>query len=106
MRYGHTVMAGLGWAGALGGLALCVLIFLSASVTFDDDGSSVKPREGSVIRLPSVPEAEVRRVRLARPAPAGAGGGQVSPPAGQVIETTGDTLGDAVDTLTRPPPGR
>jgi len=30
----------------------------------------------------------------------GNGVGQISPPAGQVIEDTGDTLGDAVDALT------
>ena len=38
MRYGRALLAGLGWAGTLGGLALCVLIFLSAFLAFDDDG--------------------------------------------------------------------
>ena len=67
MRYGRKLLAGLGWAGTLGGLALCVLLFLSAYLAFDDDRPGVKPREDSVIRLPSVPEAEVPRVPLARP---------------------------------------
>jgi hypothetical protein len=77
MRYGRTLLAGLGWAGTLGGLALCVLLFLSAYLAFDDP-PAVKPREDSVIRLPSVPEAEAPRVPLARPsrrAPTGDGGG-------------------------------
>ena len=39
MRYGRTLLAGLGWAGTLGGLALCVLIFLSAYLAFDDHGA-------------------------------------------------------------------
>jgi hypothetical protein len=189
MRYGRTLLAGLGWVGTLGGLALCVLIFLSAFLAFDDDKHGVKPRKDDVVRLPSIPDAEVPRVPLARPpariargddggggggggAPAsaatprpgtttpratapvettpqapveadppaaaapspspagsnpppespsplppppsaptlgdtarevvgavGTGVGRISPPAGQVIEDTGDTLGDAVDAL-------
>jgi len=186
MRYGRALLAGLGWAGTLGGLALCVLIFLSAYLAFDDR-HGVEPREDGVLRLPSVPDAEVPPVPLARPpsriardeeggrgggapanapaprpgarttprptapvettpqapleasppaaatpaplAPAapdpppgsasplpppptlgdttrevvgavGTGVGRISPPAGQVIEDTGDTLGDAVDALT------
>ena len=67
MRYGRTLLAGLGWAGTLGGLALCVLIFLSAYLAFDDHGGSVKPRKDEIIRLPSVPDAEVPRVPLGRP---------------------------------------
>ena len=82
MRYGRTLLAGLGWAGTLGGLALCVLIFLSAYLAFDDDRPGVKSREDSVIRLPSVPEAEVPRVPLARPSRRGSaadGGGGGAP---------------------------
>ena len=66
MRYGRTLLAGLGWAGT-SGLALCVLIFLSAFLAFDDDRHGVKPRKDGVVRLPSVPDAEVPRVSLARP---------------------------------------
>ena len=75
MCYGRTLLAGLGWAGTLGGLALCVLIFLSAYVAFDDRSAAVEPRRDEVIRLPSVPEADVSRVPLGRPhAPADGGG--------------------------------
>ena len=67
MRYGRALLVGSGWAGTLGGLALCVLIFLSAYLAFDDDPHGVKPRKDGVVRLPSVPDAEVPRVPLARP---------------------------------------
>ena len=67
MRYGRALLVGSGWAGTLGGLALCVLIFLSAYLAFDDDTDGVKPRKDGVLRLPSVPDAEVPRVPLARP---------------------------------------
>ena len=69
MRYGRALLAGLGWVGTLGGLALCVLILLSASVAFDDHGDRAGPRDGEVIRLPS--DSELPRVSLGR-APAGA----------------------------------
>ena len=74
MRYGRTLLAGLGWAGTLGGLALCVLIFLSAYLAFDDDRPGVQPRQDGVVRLPSVPDAELPRVPLARPPSRIAGG--------------------------------
>jgi hypothetical protein len=67
MRYGRALLAGLGWVGTLGGLALCVLIFLSAYLAFDDRGAGVASRRDEIIRLPSVPEAEVPRVPLGRP---------------------------------------
>jgi hypothetical protein len=67
MRYGRALLGGLGWAGTIGGLALCVLIFLSAYIAFDDDRPNVKPRKDGVVRLPSVPDAEVPAVPLARP---------------------------------------
>ena len=67
MRYGRTLVAGLGWAGTLGGLALCVLIFLSAYLAFDHHRAGGEARKGEIIRLHSVPEAEVPRVRLGRP---------------------------------------
>ena len=92
MRYGRTLVAGLGWAGTLGGLALCVLILLSASVAFDDHGAGVKPRQDRIIRLPSVPEAEAPRVPLGRP-PARIGGGE-----------DGGGGGGATDALTAPAP--
>jgi hypothetical protein len=67
MRYGRTLLAGLGWVGILGGLALCVLILLSAYLALDDDRPGQKERRDGVVRLPSVPDAEVPRVPLARP---------------------------------------
>jgi hypothetical protein len=82
MRYGRALLAGLGWAGTLGCLALCVLILLSAYVAFDSGRPGVKPRKDGVLRLPSVPDAEVPRVPLARPpgrlARGGAGGAATS----------------------------
>ena len=47
--YGRALaglLIGTGWAGTLGGLALCVLIFLSAYVAFDDDGAGVEAAQG------------------------------------------------------------
>jgi hypothetical protein len=67
MRCGRALLAGLGWAGTLGGVALCVLLFLSAYLAFDDDRPGVGPREDEVVRLPAVPDAEVPRVPLGRP---------------------------------------
>jgi hypothetical protein len=75
MRYGRALLAGLGWAGTLGCVALCVLIFLSAYLAFDGNRPGVRPREGKVVRLPAVPEAKVPRVSLARPPGRLAGGG-------------------------------
>ena len=106
MRNGRTLLAGLGWAGTIGGLALCVLIFLSAYLAFDDHGGSVKPRKDEIIRLPSVPDAEVPQVPLGRP-PAriagdesggGGGGGGGDAPAG------GGGGGDDTPTLRPAPP--
>ena len=94
MRYARALLAGLGWVGTLGGLALCVLTFLSA---FDDDRPGVKPRHDGDVRLPSVPDAEVPRVPLARPpsriargrSEAGnGGGGTPTSPAGPRPGTT------------------
>jgi hypothetical protein len=73
MRSGRTLMAGLGWAATLGGLALCVLIFLAAYLAFDDHGAGMKLGKDEII-LPSVREADVPRVPLGRPA-RGSGGG-------------------------------
>ena len=72
MRHGRA-LAGLGWVGTLGGLALCVLIFLAAYVAFDDHGAGVKPRRDEIIRFPSVPDADVPRVPLGRPPSRAAG---------------------------------
>jgi len=71
MCCGRTLVAGLGWAGTLGGLALCVLILLSGYLTFDHHRAGGEPRGGAIVRLHSVPEAEVPRVRLGRPRQAG-----------------------------------
>ena len=74
MRYGRALLAGLGWAGTLGGLSLCVLIVLSAYVAFDGHGDGVKPRDEDVVRLRPVPDDEVPRVPLGRPARRAGGG--------------------------------
>jgi hypothetical protein len=75
MRTGRALLAGLGWAGVLGGVALCVLIFLSAYLAFDGDRPDVRGRAPDVVRLPSVPAAKVPRVALGRPPRQPAGGG-------------------------------
>jgi hypothetical protein len=67
MRYGRALLAGLGWAGALGVAALCVMVVLTGYLAFDDDPTGVRPRDDGAVRLPSVEEAEVPRVPLARP---------------------------------------
>jgi hypothetical protein len=67
MRYGRALLAGLGWAGTLGCVALCVLIFLSAYLVFDGKRAGVEPRKNNVVRLPAVPDAKVPRVSLATP---------------------------------------
>ena len=78
MRFGRALLAGMGWAAMLGGLALCVLVFLSAYVAFQGDRHGVGSRDDGAVELPSVPEAEVPAVPLGRPpalapaAPAGA----------------------------------
>jgi len=66
MRYGRALLAGLGWAGALGGLALCVLLFLSAYLAFDGHGGDLRSRDPDVVRLPSVPDSAAPGVPLAR----------------------------------------
>jgi hypothetical protein len=66
MRYGRALLVGSGWAGTLGGLALCVLIFLSAYLAFDHDLRGVEPRKDKVVRLPVVREADRPRVPLGR----------------------------------------
>ena len=64
MCHGRPLLAGLGWAATLGGLALCVLILLSAFLAFDDDHDAARPRNDGVVRLLSLPDAEIP---LARP---------------------------------------
>jgi len=75
MRMGRALLAGLGWAGAIGGAALCVLIFLSAYLAFDSERPDVRRRAPDVVRLPSVPAAKVPTVALGRPARRPASGG-------------------------------
>jgi hypothetical protein len=67
MRIGRTLLAGLGWAGVLGGVALCVLIFLSVYLALDDDPSGVSDHPDHVVKLSQVPLARVPAVPLARP---------------------------------------
>ena len=123
MRNGQTLLAGLGWAGTLGGLALCVLIFLSAYLAFDDHGAGVKPRRDEIIRLPSVPDAEVPRVPLGQPpariagdgddggsgggggdAPAGGGGGGGTPALRPAPPSTTPVATPLAPTAESPPP--
>jgi len=67
MKFGRALLTGMGWAATLGGIALCVLVFLSAYVAFDGDRHGVGPRDDGVVKLPSVPEAVVPDIPLARP---------------------------------------
>jgi len=67
MRFGRALLAGMGWAAMLGGLALCVLVFLSAYVAFQGDRHGVGSRDDGAVELPSVPDTEVPAVRLGRP---------------------------------------
>ncbi len=109
MRYGRTLLAGLGWAGTLGGLALCVLIFLSAYIAFDAGGPGVKPRKDGVVRLPSVPDAAVPRVSLAkapaRLARARGGGGRAPAGTGAPRPRTTPGAGAPVQTTPQAPAG-
>ena len=59
MRFARTLTTGLDWAAALGGLALCVLILLAASLAFEDRGARTASRQDEALRLPSVPQADV-----------------------------------------------
>ena len=67
MRFGRALLAGMGWAALLGGLALCVLVFLSAYVAFRGDRHGVGSRDDGAVELPSVPDTEVPAVPLGRP---------------------------------------
>ena len=88
MRHGNSLWAGLGWTATLGGLALCVLIFLSAYLAFDDHRHGATPRKEGVVRLLFVPDAEVG---LAGPLP---------------TDTPRGSTGAAVDALIPPPSPR
>jgi hypothetical protein len=117
MRYGRALLAGAGWAGVLGGLALCTLIFLSAYLAFHGEPQRVKPRDGGVVKLPSVPDAKIPRVPLApavsRPRARGAGGGAsgrsggATAPAGRAPQPAGTPRTTApvrTPVATTPPP--
>ena len=69
MRIGRELLTGMGWAGMLGVVALCTLMFLFTYVAFDGDRHE-RPRDDGAVELPSVPEAEGRAVPLGRPPPA------------------------------------
>jgi hypothetical protein len=103
MRYGRALLAGLGWAGVLGGVALCVLIFLSAYLAFDDDPSGVDPRKSKIVRLPAVREADVPRVPLARPPGRLAGGGTRSVSGARAVARRAPGGGGAPRSGTNPP---
>jgi hypothetical protein len=62
MRLGRGLLTGMGWAGTIGGIALCVLMFLFTYVVFEG------PRKDDrVATLPSVHEGPAPAVQLARP---------------------------------------
>jgi hypothetical protein len=110
MRYGRALLAGLGWAGTLGCVALCVLIFLSAYFAFDRNRPGVRPREGKAVRLPAVPDAKVPPVSLARPpgrlrgGGGGGGSGGTRRPSGPVSgRGTPPRTGTSPRAGTRPP---
>jgi hypothetical protein len=81
MRLGRGLVTGMGWAGTIGGIALCVLVFLALYV------ATAGPRHaGSVIELPSVREG-----RVALPPP---GRGAPSPTPVRLAPTGRDGGGD------------
>jgi hypothetical protein len=78
MGLGRGLLAGMGWAGTIGGIALCVLVLLFALVAFSGQ------RRDDVPKLPSVREGRVAlpppgrgapSPAPARPTPSGSGGG-------------------------------
>jgi hypothetical protein len=78
MELGRGLLAGTGWAGTIGAIALCVLVFLFALVAFSGQ------RRDDVTKLPSVREGRVAlpppgrgapSPTPARPTPSGPGGG-------------------------------
>ena len=54
MSIGRSLLSGTGWAGTIGVVALCVLVFLFALVAMSGD-----PRGDRVVTLPSVREGRV-----------------------------------------------
>ena len=79
MRLGRSLLTGTGWAGLIGGLALCVLVFLALYVA-----AAGRPDDGRVVKLPSVREGRVAlhppgrgapSPAPARPTPSGSRGG-------------------------------
>ena len=54
MSIGRSLLSGTGWAGTIGMVALCVLVFLFALVAM-----SRAPRGDRVVKLPSVREGQV-----------------------------------------------
>ena len=61
MRIGRELLSGMGWAGTLGGVALCTLMFLFTYVAFDG-----ARKDDRVTKLPSVSEG---RAALGRATP-------------------------------------
>ena len=61
MRIGRELLTGMGWAGTLGVVALCTLMFLFTYVAFDS-----AQKDDRVTKLPSVPEG---RAALGRATP-------------------------------------
>ena len=53
MRLGRELLIGMGWAGTLGVVALCTLMFLFTYVAFDG-----AQKDGDVAKLPSVHEGQ------------------------------------------------
>jgi hypothetical protein len=67
MTIGRSLLHGTGWAGTVGMLALCVLVFLFAVVAF-----SGARRDDHVVKLPSVREGRVALPPPGRGAPSSA----------------------------------
>ena len=59
MRLGRSLLTGTGWAGTIGGLALCVLVFLALYVA-----AAGRPDDGRVVKLPSRSRGLVSRSTL------------------------------------------
>jgi hypothetical protein len=79
MSLGRGLVTGMGWAGTIGGIALCVLVFLALYVA-----TATRPHDDGVVKLPSLREGRVAlhppgrgapSPAPARPTPSGSGGG-------------------------------
>jgi hypothetical protein len=73
MSYRRALLTGTGWAGTLGAVAVCVLVFLSAFLAFESRDGDIGPRPDDAVWLPEIPDERLPTVPLAEP-PGSSGG--------------------------------